>query len=147
MYNSLFQKFLLRHTKNTTWEYGSGEYTDQPPEELIVQSVRARLLDFLPQEIPYSLKCEIEFYSIHKGKLFSPEKKPQSTKNSQKPITGHIITSVQVTCPSERIERLICGIENGKLKQITERVTSDLVETFLKPISLTISVVSKVKSD
>lgn len=88
MYNSLFQKFLLRHTKNTTWEYGSGEYTDQPPEELIVQSVRARLLDFLPQEIPYSLKCEIEFYSIHKGKLFSPEKNRNQRKIHRSQLQG-----------------------------------------------------------
>lgn len=57
------------------------------------------------------------------------------------------MTSVQVTCPTERIERLICGIENGKIKQITERATSDLVETFRKPITLTISVVSKLKSN
>lgn len=68
MFNSLFQKFLLRHSKNRNWEYGGNEYSDRPPEELIVQSVRARLLDFLPQEIPYTLKCEIEYYSIHKGK-------------------------------------------------------------------------------
>ncbi|XP_037036187.1 GTPase Era, mitochondrial [Bradysia coprophila] len=119
-------KFLLRHTKNRQWEYGSGEYTDQPPETLIVEGVRARLLSFLPQEIPYLLKCELEFYSTHKG---------------------HIFTSVVVTCPTERIERLVCGKENGKLKQITELVTSDLVETFQKPVSLTISMRSNKKSD
>lgn len=57
--------------------------------------------------------------------------------------TGTIYASVEVTCPSSRIERLICGESNGKLKQITERVTSDLVETFCKPISLTIATRSK----
>jgi len=115
-------KFLLRHSKNKNWEYERGEYSDQPPEQLIVQSVRARLLDWLPQEIPYSLQCQIEFYNVHKG---------------------HIFTSVQVICPTERIERLVCGVENGRIKQITEIATSDLVQTFQKPISLTISVKSK----
>lgn len=141
---TLLQNFLLRHTKSNSWEYGVGEYTDQPPEELIVQSVRARLLDFLPQEIPYSLHCEIEFYNIHKGN--SLEDDPWVVIVN-KLISGHIFASVKVTCPTERIERLICGIENGKLKQITERVTSDLVETFSKPVSLTISTFGKPKSN
>lgn len=57
---------------------------------------------------------------------------------------GQIFTSVLVTCPSERIERLVCGAENGKLKQITERATSDLVETFSKPVSLTVCTKTKL---
>jgi len=56
-----------------------------------------------------------------------------------------IYTSVQVQCPTTRIERLICGEGNGKLRQITERVTSDLVEMFGQAVSLTISTVSKGK--
>lgn len=52
--------------------------------------------------------------------------------------SGQIFASVQVTCPSPRIERLVCGEKDGKLRQITERVTSDLIETFGVPISLTI---------
>lgn len=54
-------------------------------------------------------------------------------------FTGQIFASVQVTCPSERIERLVCGEKDGKLRQITERVTSDLIETFGQPISLTLA--------
>lgn len=54
-------------------------------------------------------------------------------------VSGTIFTSVLVTCPTTRIENLLCGVDNGKLRQITERVTSDLIETFKKPISLTIS--------
>lgn len=111
-------KFLLARSRSAAWEYTGDEYSDQPPEELIVQSVRARLLDFLPQEIPYQLRPEIEFYTRENGRIFA---------------------SVQVTCPSERIERLVCGEKDGKLKQITERVTSDLIETFGVPIQLTLS--------
>lgn len=54
-------------------------------------------------------------------------------------FTGQIFASVQVTCPSERIERLVCGEKDGKLRQITERVTSDLIETFGQSISLTLA--------
>lgn len=49
------------------WEYQQGEYTDQPMENLIVDNVRAVLLDYLPQEIPYNLKVEMEYFDAKKG--------------------------------------------------------------------------------
>ncbi|XP_018796997.1 PREDICTED: GTPase Era, mitochondrial [Bactrocera latifrons] len=116
------QDYLVRVAKERSWEYSKGSFTDEKPEALIVESVRARLLDYLPQEIPYNLHSAIEYFSEENGTIYA---------------------SVEVTCPSTRIERLICGESNGKLKQITERVTSDLVETFGKPISFTISTRSK----
>lgn len=36
--------------------------TDQPSEDIIVNTVKATLLDFLPQEIPYKLHTEIEYF-------------------------------------------------------------------------------------
>ncbi|EDX13135.1 GTPase Era, mitochondrial [Drosophila simulans] len=118
------QNYLVGQAKPRDWKYPADMHTDSSPEALIVESVRARLLDYLPQEIPYNLKCEIEYYSVEKNVVY---------------------TSVQVQCPTTRIERLICGEGNGKLRQITERVTSDLVEMFGQAVSLTISTVSKGK--
>ncbi|XP_055597050.1 GTPase Era, mitochondrial-like [Uranotaenia lowii] len=115
--------FIYSHAKLGSWEHLASETTDQSPEQLIIASVRARLLDYLPQEIPYNLQTELEFYENIKGKIFA---------------------SAVVTCPSQRIERLVCGEGNGKLRQITERVTSDLIETFAVSVSLTIS--TRVKS-
>ncbi|XP_017478667.1 PREDICTED: GTPase Era, mitochondrial [Rhagoletis zephyria] len=116
------QDYLIKLAKERAWEYSKGTFTDVKPETLIVESVRARLLDYLPQEIPYNLQSAIEYFSEENGTIYA---------------------SVEVTCPSARIERLICGESNGRLRQITERVTSDLVETFGKPISLTIATRSK----
>ncbi|XP_017040207.1 GTPase Era, mitochondrial [Drosophila ficusphila] len=118
------QSYLVGQAKPRLWKYPADIRTDSTPEALIVESVRARLLDYLPQEIPYNLKCELEYYSVDKNIIY---------------------TSVQVQCPTTRIERLICGEANGKLRQITERVTSDLVEMFGQAVSLTISTVSKGK--
>lgn len=61
------QKYLLSKATSNAWEFAADEFTDQPPEELVVQSVRAQLLNFLPQEIPYQLKSELEFYTREKG--------------------------------------------------------------------------------
>ncbi|XP_055538314.1 GTPase Era, mitochondrial [Wyeomyia smithii] len=115
--------FIYSHAQPGTWEHLATENTDQTPENLIVQSVQARLLDYLPQEIPYLLQTELEFYEN---------------------IRGRIYASAVVTCPNARLERLVCGESNGKLRQITERVTSDLIETFTAPVSLTI--VTRLKS-
>ncbi|XP_023178204.2 GTPase Era, mitochondrial [Drosophila hydei] len=115
------QDYLVDFAKPRRWRYPADVYTDETPETLIVESVRARLLDYLPQEIPYNLKCELEYYNVEKHVVY---------------------TSVTVQCPTPRIERLICGESNGKLRQITERVTSDLVEMFGQAVSLTISTMS-----
>jgi GTPase len=118
--------FVLSHSRTGQWEFPSDQYTDRTPEEIIVQSVQARLLDYLPQEIPYLLSSEIEYYSNEGGIVYA---------------------SVIVKCPNSRLERLMCGVSNGKLKQINERVTSDLVETFKAPVHLTITSAVPKKAD
>uniref|UniRef100_A0A182YA76 GTPase Era, mitochondrial n=1 Tax=Anopheles stephensi TaxID=30069 RepID=A0A182YA76_ANOST len=110
--------FIHANSKQQPWEHLPEEHTDQTPEQLIVQSVRARLLDFMPQEIPYLLQTELEYYEV---------------------VGGKILTSAIVTCPNDRIARLVCGESNGKLRQINEQVTSDLIETFGMPVLLTIT--------
>lgn len=59
--------FLIEAAKTKSWQYSSDTFTDETPEDLIVESVRARLLDYLPQEIPYNLKTLIEYYSVDKS--------------------------------------------------------------------------------
>lgn len=110
--------YIYTFAKPGPWEFPANKFTDQSNEVIVEESVRARLLDYLPQEIPYTLKSQLEYYDENKSTVYA---------------------SVHVTCPNARIERLVCGDQNGKLKQITERVTSDLVETFRKAISLTIT--------
>ncbi|XP_013098495.1 GTPase Era, mitochondrial [Stomoxys calcitrans] len=117
--------YFIEKAKPCSWKYSSDTFTDEAPEDLIVDSVKARLLDYLPQEIPYTLEPAIEYYNVDRNTIYA---------------------SVEVVCPTKRIERLICGESNGRLRQITERVTSDLVETFGKPISFTISTRPKEKS-
>lgn len=112
--------FIESQSVNQPWEFRNNEVTDQTPAEMIEQFVRARLLDYLPQEIPYLLKADIEFFSDENNKIFA---------------------SVIITCPSERIEKLVCGVYDGKLKQITDRITSDLIQSFQKPTSLTLTTI------
>jgi GTPase Era involved in 16S rRNA processing len=113
-------EFIESQSEIKPWEYKNEEVTDQTPEELIVQFVRARLLDYLPQEIPYLLSSTLEYFSNENCKIFA---------------------SVIISCPTERIEKLVCGVGDGKLRQITDRVTSDLIQSFKVPVTLTLTTV------
>lgn len=63
------QRAFLSHAKPADWDYDSGEFSDQSVKDLILNSVRARLLDFLDQEIPYNLLCEMEYLETEDGNL------------------------------------------------------------------------------
>lgn len=110
-------EYLSSISAEGSWIYRNNESTDQKPEKLIEDFVRARLLDYLPQEIPYNLKTEIEYFSNENNKIYA---------------------SVLIVCPNERHEKLVCGMYDGKLKQIADRVTSDLIESFRLPVTLTV---------
>jgi GTPase len=112
--------YIESQAQEQPWEFKNNELTDQKPVTVIEEFVRARLLDFLPQEMPYTLNSELEYFSDENNKIFA---------------------SVIVKCPSERIERFVCGGLDGKLRQITDRITSDLVQHFQKPVTLTINTV------
>lgn len=118
-------EFIESQAVEKPWEFKNNEATDQKPAALIEQLVRARLLDYLPQEIPYSLTAQLEYFSIDNNKIFA---------------------SVNINCPNERHERIVCGISDGKLRQITDRITSDMIQSFKLPVSLTLSTVVAKKS-
>lgn len=70
----------MRVAKTRNWQYPSDTFSDETPEDLIVDSVRARLLDYLPQEIPYNLQTSIEYYSVDNSKYFRAEVEWQQLK-------------------------------------------------------------------
>lgn len=108
------------------YHYSPSQWTDQTPESLIEEAVRAKFLDFLQQEIPYNLLIKLEYY--------------EEVEELDK-----IICSVNVECPSERILRLIGGAGGGRLNQIKSIVRNDLVEVFKKIVALDIRLTVKSK--
>lgn len=63
----MLQDYFVKNAKTRKWSYSSETFSDDTPENLIVDSVRARLLDYLPQEIPYKLETSMEYYSVEKS--------------------------------------------------------------------------------
>ncbi|XP_039748807.1 GTPase Era, mitochondrial [Pararge aegeria] len=119
------KKYLIENSKTRSLHYSSSEWSDQTPEILIEEAVRAKFLDFLAQEIPYNLKTQLEYFD--------------DAKHDDK-----IICSVSVECPTDRLARLISGAGGGRLQQIKSHVRNDLIDMFKKTVVIDIRL--KVKS-
>ncbi|XP_050312704.1 GTPase Era, mitochondrial [Anthonomus grandis grandis] len=102
---------IVRQAKPAEWMFPEEIWTDQRAEDIITSSVQAKLLDFLPQEIPYKLRPELEYFDINSS-------------------TGVMTTCVTVKSPSKRISSLVAGTADGRLKQIVQSVQDDLQNTF-----------------
>lgn len=58
------KNYLISKAKEGKWMYESHIWTDQTMETVILSTVKANLLNTLPQEVPYELKPEIELLEI-----------------------------------------------------------------------------------
>lgn len=62
--------YLFSRAKEGKWFLPPGKVTDRSKPVVLQELVRGRLLDALPQEVPYSLKIETEYFHINDlGKL------------------------------------------------------------------------------
>nr|AEE62789.1 unknown [Dendroctonus ponderosae] len=112
------KKYLVDKSKPGEWLFPDNIWTDKSAEDIIQSSVQAKLLDFLPQEIPYSLTVEIEYFDINEK--------------------GVISTVVLVKTPSIRLSKLVAGAGYGKLRQIIQSVQEDLQNAFKNFVRISI---------
>uniref|UniRef100_G3QA43 GTPase Era, mitochondrial n=1 Tax=Gasterosteus aculeatus aculeatus TaxID=481459 RepID=G3QA43_GASAC len=49
------KKYFMAGAKPGPWQYHSEVLTDQSPEEVLSNTIREKLLEYLPQEVPYSM--------------------------------------------------------------------------------------------
>ncbi|CAG9784997.1 unnamed protein product [Diatraea saccharalis] len=119
--------YLINNAKPAAFQYNPEEWTDQSPESLIKEAVRAKFLDFLSQEIPYHIKIELEYY----------EEREEEDK---------IICCVLAECPTDRLVRLIGGAGGGRINQIKSNVRNDLMDLFKKQVSIDIKLITKEKN-
>ncbi|KAF2879015.1 hypothetical protein ILUMI_27156 [Ignelater luminosus] len=110
--------YLIKTAKPGKWMFPGDVWSNQTPEIIIVDTVKATLLDFLPQEIPYKMEPILELYEISEDKTIS--------------------IVVLVKCISERVAKLVAGGSDGRLRQITEGVQRDLQNIFQTYVKITI---------
>ncbi|KAK2588132.1 hypothetical protein KPH14_004185 [Odynerus spinipes] len=117
------REYLLCTAKSQDWQYNEDTYTDQSPETIIQQTVRAKLMDFLPKEIPYILHSTLEYFEVY------PD--------------GRINTSITIECPNKRKTSLLIGIKAQRIKLIAEQCENELRHAFRAPVRLKLNVISK----
>ncbi|CAH0407813.1 unnamed protein product [Chilo suppressalis] len=119
------KEYLLSNAKPAAFHYKPDEWTDQTPELLVTEAVRAKFLDFLSQELPYHIKIELEYYEEREDK---------------------IICSLIAECPTERLVKLIRGAGGGRLQMISNHVRNDLMDLFKKLVVVNIDLIAKEKN-
>lgn len=63
--------YLVAKAKPGEWLYPENVWTDQSNQTIIEDAVKAVMLDYLPQEIPYNMKIQMEYFKKHDdGKIF-----------------------------------------------------------------------------
>lgn len=112
--------YLLHISESSPWLYPVSKFTDQPSETIIVNTVRSKLLDHLPQEIPYNLNTFIEYFDVGKE--------------------GTISTVVLVECPTLRLQRLVVGSRGLRVRTIAREAEQELQSTFRQPVRLKVAV-------
>lgn len=117
--------YISEQSQEKPWEYPEYQFTDQRAEDLIISNVRAVLMDFLPQEIPYQLQCEMELFEVKKNRIHA---------------------FVNIHAKNDRIEKVISGVDNKRLQQISEVVASNIIQLYNLNVSVILNVVSKHKS-
>ncbi|KAF6204019.1 hypothetical protein GE061_002358 [Apolygus lucorum] len=120
------RSYLMRTAHPGEWMFPEETFTDQKPVRLIEDTVRASLLDNLPQEIPYNLSVQLEFLDIDDR-------------------LDQVTAVVLVGCKAPRIHRLVVGSGGERIKAITSHAESILADAFQKEVVLRIVVSRPLK--
>ncbi|XP_012275132.1 GTPase Era, mitochondrial isoform X2 [Orussus abietinus] len=112
--------YFLDCAKPRNWDYERHIFSNQSFEDLIVQTVKAKLLDSLPNELPYILKPEMEHFTIR------PD--------------GSISSIVLIDCPSDRIAKLVLGRRAIRVKTIAQECEQNLLNAFQTPVKIKLDV-------
>ncbi|XP_045381296.1 GTPase Era, mitochondrial [Lemur catta] len=114
------KKYLLAQAQPGPWEFHSGVLTSQTPEEICANIIREKLLEHLPQEVPYNVK--------------------QKTILWDEGPSGELMIEQRLLVPKESHVRLLIGPKGQVISQIAQEVGRDLMDIFLCDVQIRLSV-------
>ena len=120
------RNYLLDSAKEGDWEYEEDSYTDQPATGIIEQTVRAALMDHLPQEVPYEIKIQMEHFDVNED--------------------GSINTVIRLECDRSRLMKHLLRLKGSKLKLIALSAEQRLQHAYRTRVQVLLSVIRKLKS-
>uniref|UniRef100_A0A671RIY9 GTPase Era, mitochondrial n=1 Tax=Sinocyclocheilus anshuiensis TaxID=1608454 RepID=A0A671RIY9_9TELE len=112
-------KYLFDGAKPGQWQYHSEVLTDQGPEEMCINTIREKLLQHLPKEVPYGMTQQIEIW-----------------KESE---DGVLDISIKLYVKKDTHMKMVIGPGGHLITRITQEAESDLMKMFLREVRLKIS--------
>ncbi|XP_021167956.2 GTPase Era, mitochondrial isoform X1 [Fundulus heteroclitus] len=113
------KSYFLAAAKPGSWQYHSEVLTDQSPEEVCTNIIREKLLEYLPQEVPYSMTQSIELW--------------QDGEN------GELDISVKLYAKKETHMRMVIGTAGQMVARIAQEAGEDLSRVYLRNVRLKLS--------
>ncbi|XP_001504234.1 GTPase Era, mitochondrial [Equus caballus] len=114
------KQYLLAQARPGPWEFHSGVLTSQTPEEICTNMIREKLLEHLPQEVPYNVQ--------------------QKTVVWEEGPSGELVIVQKLLVPKESHVRILIGPKGHLISQIAQEVGRDLMNIFLCDVQLRLSV-------
>ncbi|KAM5272651.1 GTPase Era, mitochondrial [Ctenodactylus gundi] len=116
----ILKHYLLAQAQPGPWEFHSGVLTSQTPEEICANKIREKLLEHLPQEVPYNVQ--------------------QRTVVWEEGPSGELVIHQNLLVPKESHVRVLIGQKGHMISQIAQEVGHDLMNIFLCDVHIHLSV-------
>ncbi|XP_029467215.1 GTPase Era, mitochondrial isoform X2 [Rhinatrema bivittatum] len=119
----ILKKYLLALAKPSPWEFHSDVLTTQSPQDICDNIIREKLLEYLPQEVPYNVMQDTELW----------EEGP----------SGELAILQKLVVQKESHLKILIGRGGQLISRIAQEAGEDLMNVFLCDVHLKLSV--KVK--
>ncbi|XP_072286455.1 GTPase Era, mitochondrial [Pyxicephalus adspersus] len=114
------KRYLMTLAKPGEWLFHSDVVTTQSPEEICDNIIREKLLEYLPQEVPYNIT--------------------QVTNLWQEGSAGELVIMKTLLVPKENHVKLIIGAGGQLINRIAQEAGRDLMNAFLCDVRLRLTV-------
>uniref|UniRef100_A0A8C6SCQ6 GTPase Era, mitochondrial n=1 Tax=Neogobius melanostomus TaxID=47308 RepID=A0A8C6SCQ6_9GOBI len=114
------KSYFLVKAKPGEWQYHSEVLTDQTPEQICTDLIRGKLLEYLPQEVPYTVTQSVELW--HEGE------------------NGVLDINVRLNAKKASHVRMVIGMAGQMVTRMAREVSEDLSRIFLTEVHVKLSV-------
>lgn len=114
------KSYFLMNAKPGEWQYHSEVLTDQSPEEICTNIIREKLLEYLPQEVPYSVTQSVDLWNEGEN--------------------GDLDVNVRLYAKKESHVSMVIGTAGQMVTRMAREVSEDLSRIFQTEVRVNLSV-------